>query len=380
MESATKNCSHNKRMSICIVSPAAYPLLSKDINIRSAGGAEAQFVSLAVQLVSIGYKIIFIVDDYGQDECVVINGITVYKTTFRYLGGNNYYLPADWLKLIMVLKKIDAEIYMLKVPKDILLPIGIAGFAFSKKIIYVGQSDKDVDFHILRKLQNRLAVIFYRLGLMLTSFAVAQTKKQHYGFMSLGLDSEIIPNMLTLPDHSEKERGWVLWVGNATINKQPEIFLRLARELPNYIFKMILSGDKAESRYIELFSSAKEIPNLEFIGFVPFENINEYFAKASLLVSTSIYEGYPNVFLQAWQHYTPVVSLMVDPDDVIKNNKLGVVSKTEEGLVRDIEYLMSNEHERMKIGNNSRRYVLDHHSPSKIALLYNKVFNQQNIN
>jgi glycosyltransferase involved in cell wall biosynthesis len=66
--------------------------------------------------------------------------------------------------------------------------------------------------------------------------------------------------------------------------------------------------------YDEIATATQKVSNLIFHGFVPYHKVNEYFSRASLFVNTSSIEGFPNTFIQAWMHYTPVVGLNVDPD------------------------------------------------------------------
>ena len=46
------------------------------------------------------------------------------------------------------------------------------------------------------------------------------------------------------------------------------------------------------SYYDGIKEEAERIPNLEFVGFVPYPDVNEYFNNASLLVNTSSVEGF----------------------------------------------------------------------------------------
>jgi len=42
------------------------------------------------------------------------------------------------------------------------------------------------------------------------------------------------------------------------------------------------------------------------------------------VINTSNFEGFPNIFLEAWATGVPVISLNVDPGNVIKKRRLGI--------------------------------------------------------
>jgi len=93
-----------------------------------------------------------------------------------------------------------------------------------------------------------------------------------------------------------------------------------------------------------------------------------------VFVSTSFEEGFPNTFIEAWINEVPVVSLYVDPDDIIKNNALGFHSGSFEKLVKDIKYLIENPQECRRMGKRARRYVKEYHNIEKNILEYEKIF------
>ena len=117
-------------------------------------------------------------------------------------------------------------------------------------------------------------------------------------------------------------------------------------------------------------------PNLRFHGFVPYYKVNEYFKKASIFVNTSRIEGFPNTFIQAWMHYTPVVSLSVNPDKIIQGERLGFCSGTFKQLVSDVITLLKDEKLRKIMGKNARKYVEREHDVRKTVKKYIKIFKE----
>jgi glycosyltransferase involved in cell wall biosynthesis len=78
--------------------------------------------------------------------------------------------------------------------------------------------------------------------------------------------------------------------------KQPELFLKLAEAIPEARFQMI-GGHSSNQEYCDRIRDVVgRISNLEFLGVVPFDEIDEYFNRASILVNTSMFEGFPNAF------------------------------------------------------------------------------------
>ena len=114
--------------------------------------------------------------------------------------------------------------------------------------------------------------------------------------------------------------------------------------------------------YQKIQQEAKAIHNVEFIGQIPHSEIEKYYSKASIFVNTSNIEGFPNTFIEAWLFRMPVVSLEIDPDEVISKNNLGFHSKTFNQMVRDVKTLISNKNLREQMGTNGLYYVKREHN------------------
>jgi glycosyltransferase involved in cell wall biosynthesis len=168
----------------------------------------------------------------------------------------------------------------------------------------------------------------------------------------------------------------VLWVGAMAEVKQPELFVKLAEAIPEAKFQMIGGHSSNQELYNKIKECSKKISDLEFLGVIPFHEINDYFSRASILVNTSMFEGFPHAFIQAWMNYAPVISLNSDPDGILCRYKIGFHSKTFNQLVEDVKILLNNEKLREEMGVNGRKYVEREHDLTHIVHEYIKLFNR----
>jgi len=109
-----------------------------------------------------------------------------------------------------------------------------------------------------------------------------------------------------------------------------------------------------------------EAANLEYLGEKPIEDVNKVLCGAHVFVNTSKYEGFPNTFIQAWLRKVPVVSLNVDPDDVLKKEKIGFHSKNFNQMVKDTTKLIKDERLRNNMGERAQKYTSKNHSLANI--------------
>jgi glycosyltransferase involved in cell wall biosynthesis len=87
--------------------------------------------------------------------------------------------------------------------------------------------------------------------------------------------------------------------------------------------------------------------------------MDEYYARASALLCTSTIEGFPNTFLQAWNHSTPVVSTL-DPDGVLVEQGIGVACQDVDEIADGIRRVCSSEG--VAMGRTARAYLERVHS------------------
>ena len=184
----------------------------------------------------------------------------------------------------------------------------------------------------------------------------------------------IIPNFHPKPEKEIVKESpiKILWVANLKPFKRPEIFVRLAKDLSglkDVKFQMIGSCAATNLSYTKLLSEIESLDNLEYLGGKSQDEVNEHLSKAHIFVNTSDCEGFANTFIQAWMRKVPVVSLTVNPDNILESHKVGYCSNTYEKLVTDVSELIKNNDLRNEMGENARQYAFENHSEKNMRRL-----------
>lgn len=361
---------------VCFVSLSSYPTLTEK-NLGYVGGAEVQQVFLAKELVKHSYKVSFITYGDEQTSTEYVGDIEVIKV-YRQEDASRLSLVTKVRSIWKAMRKANADIYFHEA--------GAAGvvslfcFLQRKKFIQYIPSDANVSKELAFPNWRFYHRIANRLDIKRANAVVAQSEFQKEMLeKNFGRESNIIKNAFPLPAREMPQKTnppVILWVATIGEVKQPELFLKLAEAVPEASFQMIGGGGNDLELYNKVKKSSTKITNLDFLGFVPFHIINEYFERASIFINTSKIEGFPNTFIQAWMNYTPVVSLNSDPDEIICKYRLGFHSKTFDQLVKDTRTLLQNPSLRKELGENGRRYVEKEHNISNVVDSYIEIFNK----
>lgn len=362
---------------ICFVSLSSYPILAGK-HMGTAGGAEVQQVFLARELVKHGFEVSFIT--YGNGEAVIedIEGINVIKVYSREAASKLPFLSKA-RHVWKALRKASAALYLHRSGASGIVSIfcRLNGKKFILCIssdMNVNKARKSTNYEFYHKLVNWLDIKLADVVIAQSEFQRRVLKK------NFGKESVTIKNAFPLPELKMPEKikpPIVLWVGTIRDVKQPELFLKLADNIPEARFQMIGGTGENVKLYDQIKASSNKMPNIEFLGFVPFHEIGQYFKQASILVNTSEFEGFPNTFIQAWEQYTPIVSLNIDPDEVVCQYNLGLHSKTFGQLINDVKTLLRDERLRQQMGENTRRYVEREHNITRVVDKYIEIFNHK---
>jgi glycosyltransferase involved in cell wall biosynthesis len=164
-----------------------------------------------------------------------------------------------------------------------------------------------------------------------------------------------------------KQKNYSLLL-KATFLALKDIPLRLA----------ILGKGEDLSRLKACAASLGISPQVAFLGFQ--DNPYKYMARATALVSSSAYEGFPNVLIEAMACGTPVISTRCPfgPEEIIEHgiNGLLVPVNDEQALTRAMVDLLTNPARQRRLAAGGRKRA-DNFRAEKIVREYEGVFEKQ---
>jgi len=366
-------------LKVCFFAPTAYGYFNPSAS-SWAGGAEMQQLLIAGRMRARGIDVSFIVGDYGQPDVEVFDGITVIKSFRPFTGNRKLRFIPDMLKIRRAMHIADADVYNQRSTSFLTGQIAYFASRLGRAFTFSAGTDYNAYPDCLGMIPKPMTFL-YRYGIHRADAVIAQTEKQRR-LMSANFKREVvlIRNGIVIPDGERRgapsaasDEGEAtprygagaipefLWVGSFRRIKRPELFLELARRLPEARFTLIGGRGDNDPEYRNLAAKAREIANLRHEGFVPPDAIEPYYARAFAFVNTSTLEGFPNTYLHSWVHGAPVLTIEIDPDSLIADNRIGMVTGTFEGLVEAARKLHATPALRAEMSTRAASYVRTHH-------------------
>jgi glycosyltransferase involved in cell wall biosynthesis len=348
--------------SICLVGLMNLPVLAREYAHFGIGGMQVQQTLLGRQLVKRGFDVSMVVHDLGQPDGASWDGITTWRT-FEPKEGIPVvrYIHPRWTSIWAALKRADADIYYVSGVGMMLGLVAMFARRYDRKFVYrlASTSDCHPDTIHVRLWRDKQ---LYAYGLKRADLVLSQTSEQQRLMLrNYARTSLVIPSLFDPPGRSpaydEREID-VLWVGALRRVKRPQLLLDLARRLPHLKFA-IAGGPYPEegSLFEKVKREAQALPNVRFLGQVPYHDIGEWFERARLLAGTSEVEGVPNTYLQAWGHGAPVVAYL-DPEQLIANGGLGRAVHSQDQMAEAVIELLSDPGEWTKISARCREFAV----------------------
>lgn len=368
-------------MKICLVAHFAYGAMVGGYN-GHVGGVERQTTLMARWLDSRGHDVTLVTWDEGQADGVKIDGVRIIKMCRQDAGipGLRFFYPR-WTSLIKALHHADSEVYYQNCAEYVTGQIAIWCKLKGLPFIYSVASDPDCDPALpkLGKLRER---ILYRYGIKKADRIIVQTENQRSMLLKgFNLNSLVLPMPchgpseaeFSVPSHAAGNKFKVLWVGRISKVKRLELLLEVAQKAPDVHFDIVGAQNEDDSYSREVLFKAGQIPNVTLIGRVSRDKMPEVYRKASLLCCTSLYEGFPNTFIEAWSYGVPVVST-VDPDSLLSGRRLGLAAAGPNEIATAIKTLSNSPNLWLEMSSNARQHYLANHTVDVVMRKFEDIF------
>lgn len=353
----------------------------------NVGGAQLQQVLIGRELSDRGHDVVFVETDAPHKEEKTIDGIEVVLkrdyADYPFVRRQ----PARALETLKTLRAVDPDACYLRGPNVDALSIALYCRLADAKFVYGFAHDRELaaDQNVFDEAGATNAVFraVLRRAIGRADVVVVQNEFQRRRAERL-FDSkiELVENGYPEPEGTASEtelrtdRPVVFWAATLRDWKRPDVVVDVAAEVPDAQF--VLAGSRADESpelYDQIERRAEDVENLSFTGYIPYEDIDDYFADADIFLNTSTSEGFPNTFLQAWAHETPVVSLNVDPNDILRNHDIGRYADGDrDRLVASLRDLVDDAENRRLVGRNAREYFVENHSIDATATAYENLF------
>lgn len=312
-------------ISICINSRFTYNCWVN--NHRPVGGAERDLTNVMRYLNEDGrFKFTLISETRGDKlpDDSIIDGVLIRNTGMPNFERVKTLRPLAYLvyalRLLCANMTVHTDIFFAEGCSVAMIMMWAAAKIRRKPCVFRYASISELDKEILNSTKNthgKIATKLFDFAIRTMTQSIAQTTDQANLFEEkFGHQIPIIYNILNIEPLSEKElasslaqRDNILWLGRCHSVKRPELFLKLAKALPQYRFVMVAPEAAGEEKFkTEIEQQAREIDNLTFIGGVEPDKVAQYYRSARVFIMTSVYEGFSNTMTEAFSQGTPVVA------------------------------------------------------------------------
>lgn len=356
---------------------------------RTSGGGELQIALLAKALTKLRHEVV-VVDLDIEEGFVTSEGIEVvpvngYNRGMKMFRTFTHRLPALYSTFVAV----KADVYYCRIREYRHILVYMAARKVKAKFILSLASDLDILSvgkrwkHFYSSNVKDLWGVFngimgefvYPFLLRHADLVLVQHEGQQKILTAKGISLRVFYNLIDTDDLKwTKEDGndpVFVYVGSLDKRKGFEDFFELVRRTPEHTYKVI--GKVRDKTGIRLYDRLKDFSNVRLMGMLSHSDTMGEISRARALISTSPMEGFPNIFIEAWGCGVPVLSLYVDPGDVIKREGLGYVAC---GSLKRLIEIMSDLRDDEEYRHHSRSYVLTHYAltDSRMAEI-NTIFN-----
>jgi glycosyltransferase involved in cell wall biosynthesis len=349
--------------------PSITPLLEGHSS-EAPGGAQTQVLLLAKALAARGVRTTLIAYPGAGGLPASVDGVTVIERPASKGHQRLVGKLRETLRVRHALRSADPAVVVCRTAGVYLGVVALtAKLLLRRRFVYAAASLLDFDFD--RRRFGARGAFVYRLGFRLADAVVVQTDEQAQLCQeTVGRTPVVIRSIAEhVSIRRQRQPDAFLWIGRIYPNKQPLVYAQLASALPEARFEMVaVPSPGSDGLLADIRDVAAATPNLEIFGPMSPAAIAEHVDRAVAVVSTSSFEGMPNVFLEAWAKGVPVIAYQHDPDGVISRFGLGASCNGDlASLVTELGRRWEARHFNDAEKERCRAHMAREHAPEVIA-------------
>lgn len=308
-------------------------------------------------------------------KTVVISHAEINKNTDFIIENIKKNSPLTLIKFSLLLLRYSPKFIYVSIPwwSNILLfiPAKILGVKIVQRI----SNDIFVDDRVNNIFQSKIKNSLFKKSTNYVDVFACQNSYQFERIKSFYPNKKVLklynPFSFFEIDQSSK-RSYVAWVGIFQKQKNFKSLYDIVKKTPKIKFKiagkMLNPKDKKTKRFFDLLSNEK---NVEFIGLLSRNEIFSFLSNAYCLLNTSLYEGFPNTYLESISVQTPIITRKItDPDNIISSFRLGICVDSFDEIPPVIKNVVNKKY---KYGDFHKYLNENHNSKILARKLINKI-------
>lgn len=315
------------RFDVVFYAPWASSLVGGSSAGGAAGGTETQLLLLARALAGRGLRVAMIVIGTPAGLPAEHEGVRIVPQAPRRRTTGALARVGLALGALRAMASVRTDVLVQMNAGPTTAVAALCARLRGARFVYSSASTVDFEFDSIEG--RALNVRLFEWGVRRASTVIVQNEGQAEQCRArFGIDPVVLPSIADRSERRTARPEAFLWVGRLQPIKRPEPYLALARAIPEAHFWMIAvpqPGEPAALRQ-QVEEAARELPNLELLPPRSRSEVGALLDRAVAVVSTSVREGLPNVFLEGWSRGVPALALSFDPDGLIAGHGLGAVA------------------------------------------------------
>ena len=316
--------------------------ISAALKGRTPGGGELQIALLAKALALKGHEVVIVspdsVENFTSPEGIQFISVPDWNKGLRVIRLFLYRIP----RLKKVLIQQNADYYYVRLRSYMQIIPFWASKKVAGKFIIAAAHDFDVSsfskkfkynykpkFNLFRFLTFDLpSDLVFKYLLNQADYILLQHSGQNTNLNSAKGKIALFPNIFDFsnitPEPVENPiKDYFVHPGALSILKGTQNLYKLINLLDKNIL-IVIVGQPTDKESEKLYTQLRKIKNVVLKGRLSHKDTIQLISNAKALINTSNFEGFPNIFLEAWASGVPVISLNVNPGNVLNKYNLGI--------------------------------------------------------